>query len=421
MAPQDLGKNANMDRHFDATGEAPDAANAAGDQVQSWASPGATMSLFVLAGLAVVGQMYIVLPMLTQMADTFGTDAQKMVAASTAFGFAYAAGFLCAGPMTDHFGPRRIIVAGLLLSGAVAMGLCAVSVSMPLLLSLRTVQGFVAAMFLPAALSYVATRIRPEVRVLMISCVTTSAFAAAIAMQAAAQLLVGVVGWRGVFMLSGAAIMILGVLARILLLHNGGLHKPAGLKVAFTAIPSLLARPAMLALYIASLLLLGSFVSMYAAIALAGPESLADSPSGLMTLRLSGLPAMIAVPLLAPFLKRFPALRRVIFGFCVSALSAAGAMFAADSVMLLALMLLVFVAATAMTAPAIIEHIGVKSAGNPGAATALYGFSMFLGASIGSQAVGALRDQGFTTFLAAIAVACGIGAALAVLSRLSSK
>lgn len=133
-----------------------------------------------------------------------------------------------------------MIVAGLLLSGGVSVILGTVVGTAPML-ALRVVQGACAAMILPSALSYNATRIRPEARVLMISCVTTSAFAAAIVMQAVAQLLVGSLGWRGVFVLSGVALIALSVLARFLLLPiQGGNSQRIG--TAFSTITRLLAR-----------------------------------------------------------------------------------------------------------------------------------------------------------------------------------
>lgn len=374
------------------------------------------MALFVVAGLLVVGQMYVVLPMLQQMGASFGTQPSAMAATATSFGLAYSFGFLCAGPLAGRFGQRNMIVAGLISSGLLTIGV-ALATEPTSLLCVRVLQGFCAAMFLPSALSYVAAHIRPENRVLMISCVTTSAFAAAVVMQACAQLTVDSLGWRGVFMLSGAGIVVLGLLARIILLKTaagGG----QSLLQSFRLIPRLLVRPELLALYLGSFLLLGGFVAVYVAITLSGPEQVKSSQQALFALRISGLPAMIAVPLLAPVLRRYPAYGRVVFGFCVSALAAAAAAFVSASILQLALVLLVFVAAAVLTAPAIVELIATNAgAGNHGVATALYGFAMFLGGSVGGQLVGQFVGTSFGMLLFGIAAALIIGAALTVSSR----
>lgn len=386
----------------------------------SWSPLPRTMALFVLAGLLVVGQMYVVLPMLEEMGASFGTRSSTMAAAATVFGLAYSFGFLCAGPLAGHFGQRNLIVAGLLSSGLLTIGV-ALAPEPSALLCVRIVQGFCSAMFLPSALSYVASHIRPESRVLMISCVTTSAFAAAVAMQAIAQLTVNSLGWRGVFVLSGASISVLGVLARIVLLKTVG-SSGQSLLQSFRLIPKLLVRPDLLALYLGSFLLLGGFVAVYVAITLSGPEQVKGSQQALFALRISGLPAMIAVPLLAPMLRRYPAFGRVVFGFCVSALAAVMAAFVSTSVLQLALVLLVFVAAAVMTAPALVELIGSNAGvGNGGVATALYGFAMFFGGSVGGQLVGQFDQMSFEMLLFSIAAALMVGAALTVVSRAVSK
>ncbi|WP_204353066.1 Atu4866 domain-containing protein [Salinicola peritrichatus] len=72
---------------------------------------------------------------------------------------------------------------------------------------------------------------------------------------------------------------------------------------------------------------------------------------------------------------------------------------------------------TSAFAPAIVELIGAKAAEYRGVATALYGFSMFLGGSLGSQIVGSLHGLSFTTFLVFIAATFLVGAGLTLLSR----
>lgn len=68
------------------------------DQPPSWAPAAATIALLTALGVLMVGQMYTVLALLHPMATALGTTPEQVTWTATAFGFAYAAGFLLAGP-----------------------------------------------------------------------------------------------------------------------------------------------------------------------------------------------------------------------------------------------------------------------------------------------------------------------------------
>ncbi|WP_169317135.1 MFS transporter [Actinacidiphila oryziradicis] len=78
-----------------------------------WAPTTATIALLSSLGVLIVGQMYTVLALLHHMALSLKTTPEQVTWTATAFGFAYAAGFLIAGPLTDRYGPRAVMAAGL--------------------------------------------------------------------------------------------------------------------------------------------------------------------------------------------------------------------------------------------------------------------------------------------------------------------
>nr|WP_248297175.1 hypothetical protein [Streptomyces sp. S1D4-11] len=82
----------------------------------------------------------------------------------------------------------------------------------------------------------------------------------------------------------------------------------------------------------------------------------------------------------------------------------------------LALALLLFVAAVAAAAPAVVETINATAPHARGAAVALYGCSMFIGASLGPQLTGALTGLGFGGILRVVAAALVLGVLLALLT-----
>ena len=69
----------------------------------------------------------------------------------TAYTVALAALLLAGGALADRFGPRRVLLTGLVLFAATSVG-CATSGSVPALVTWRAAQGAAAALVLPAGL-----------------------------------------------------------------------------------------------------------------------------------------------------------------------------------------------------------------------------------------------------------------------------
>ncbi|SEB30484.1 MFS transporter [Streptomyces melanosporofaciens] len=330
------------------------------EQPPAWAPAAATIALLTTLGVLVVGQMYTVLAMLHPMADSWATTSGQVTWTATAFGFAYATGFLVAGPLADRYGPRAVISTGLV---AATIATAAVSAAPHLAwgIALRVLQGLTAATFTPAAFAYVAHHIAPHRRGIALTCVTSGMLAAAVLMQIGAQAVEAALGWRAVFLLS-AALIALGLLPVRRILHSTPSRQTSGgLLQAFAAMPRLLRRPRLVALYASTMTLMAAFVAVYTAVAIAGPPGIAGRSSAIMTLRASALPAMVAIPLLASVLQRFPAPLRIVLAMAVAAVTVAAGSLLGGHTLLLALALLLFVAAVAAAAPAVVETVNATA------------------------------------------------------------
>src|SRR5690348_16315383 len=130
-------------------------------QPPGWAPAAPTTVLLTVLGVLMVGQMYTVLALLHPMATALGTTPGQATWAATAFGFAYAAGFLLCGPLSDCYGPRAVITAGLVAAAASTAAVSAAP-NLPTAIALRSLQGLTAATFAPSALSYVVHHIAPQ-------------------------------------------------------------------------------------------------------------------------------------------------------------------------------------------------------------------------------------------------------------------
>jgi MFS family permease len=358
--------------------------------------------------------MYSVLALLPNMAMTFGTSTQAVTWTSTGFGLAYAGGFLIVGPLVDRFGSRMIIAVGMA-GTAFTTGLVAATTTLGSAIGLRVLQGIMAATLAPAAFSYMAARLRPEKRALGLTCFTSAALAAAVIMQVAAQVIAAALSWRAVFFSAAAVMVCLSAMSAFTLrFSKTSPTKPFG--VAFAALPKLVTRPKLLALYTITVTLLGSFVAVYTAIALAGPSSVVGHPGALLALRGSALPMMIVVPLLTRWLQRIGGLVRISGGLGLAALAAVAMSFIGGAVAPLAVVLMVFVAGILIATPAMVEAVGAVAYGR-GASIALCSFANFIGASLGSQLANVLVGQGFPIIVRVVAAITGVGALFALATR----
>lgn len=276
------------------------------DQPPTWAPAVPTIALLTALGVLMVGQMYTVLALLHPMATALGTTPEQVTWTATAFGFAYAAGFLLAGPLSDRYGSRAVITAGLVAATAATLAVSAAP-DLPTAIALRSVQGLTAATFAPSALSYVVHHIAPQRRGTALTCITSAMFAAAVLLQIGAQAVSAGLGWRAVFWLSAALMALslipVGRVLRPTLRHDTG----GGLLQAFAAMPRLLRRPRLVALYLSTVALMSAFVAVYTAVAIAGPPGVAGNSSAILALRVGALPALVAVPLLSVVFQRLAA------------------------------------------------------------------------------------------------------------------
>ncbi|MFG1749548.1 MFS transporter [Streptosporangium sandarakinum] len=370
------------------------ATRAAAPRSGGFAPLGPTLAVFSLAAVLSSGQLYVVIPLLHGMATGWGAAQASLTWLVTAFGVGYAAGFLLFGPLSDRYGRRRLILAGLL-AAAATTALVTVAPGVGAAIGLRVLQGVAVSIFPPAAMAYLGERVAPHRRTLSLATITSAFLAAAVLLQVAAQALAGAIGWRGVFLLSAAVFAVTAVAARAVMLPDPPRTATGSLASAYRAIPSLLATPALLLRYAGTVTILTTFVAVYTGLQLAGPAEIAGSPQALLALRISGLPFMLAVPLLTPVLARVPAPRRATALLAVAALALATAGATGPGVTGLALLLALYVFGIAAGTPAVNESIGAIAGGARGTALSLFTFALFLGGSLGPQLATAFAGGGF--------------------------
>ncbi|MCK2218819.1 MFS transporter [Actinomadura sp. ATCC 31491] len=386
----------------------PEPAPATPAHTPAYAPFGRTLAAFVATAVLVSGQLYIVIPLLHDMAAGWHASAGALTWLVTAFGAGYAAGFLVFGPLSDRYGRRRLLMIGLPLA-AVTTALVAVSPNPETALALRAVQGVAVAMFPPAGLAYVAERLDPRRRVAAIAAVTAAFLASAVVLQVAAQLLVGVTGWRGLFLLSGAGLLLAALGVRAVMLPDLPRGHGGSLLSAYRAVPGLLLDPVLALRYLATVVLMAGFVAVYTGLQIHGGASAA----GLLALRASGLPAIVLMPVLMPWLARLAGPVRAAAFLAVAAASLAVMGVTAAAGAGLVLLLTLYVAAITGGLPSMNEAVSARAGQARGTALALFSFALAVGGSVGPQ-LAAVFD-GFTPLTYGLAAGMA-AAALAVLA-----
>ena len=120
-----------------------------------------TTATLVVTALLVLTQLYAAIPLLRPVSDQLHGNAT--FALSTAFSLTYAAGFLIWGPVSDHYGRRRIMALALGIL-TVSTACCTLAPSLPVLAALRAVQGLSASGFAPVALAHLSEAPAPPRR-----------------------------------------------------------------------------------------------------------------------------------------------------------------------------------------------------------------------------------------------------------------
>ncbi len=160
--------------------------------------PGWTLAATMLASSLAFIDGSVTNVALAAIGRNFGGSSADLQWTINAYMLPLSALLLIGGAAGDHFGRRRMLVAGIALF-AVASLACAQAQSLPMLLAARGVQGIGAAMLMPNSLAILGNTFSGEARGRAIG---TWAAAGAIAAAIGPPLggwLVGTVGWRAIF------------------------------------------------------------------------------------------------------------------------------------------------------------------------------------------------------------------------------
>lgn len=170
------------------------------------------LALFLLAGLAALGALAtnIILPVFPAIGAQMGVESRDLGLTLSSFFIAFAVGQLFAGPLSDRFGRRPVVILGLA-TFIVGSAVCALSASLEVLIAGRVIQalGAAAAFVLARAIArdlFDGEALGRALALIMIAMAAAPGFSPLIGTGLGA-----VVGWRFIF--AGVALfaLVLGI------------------------------------------------------------------------------------------------------------------------------------------------------------------------------------------------------------------
>jgi YNFM family putative membrane transporter len=375
----------------------------------------APLTVLVGSALLVLAQLYLAIPLAPVISEVLGSGGSAAAAAlGTSYALAYAVGFLIFGPLSDRYGRKLILVPGMAVFAVVTAGLAAAA-SLPVVALLRTVQGLVAASFGPVALAYVAEVLPPRWRSTGIGAMSTAFLSAGILGQVYAQAVANTLGWRWVFGLAAPACMIAALAMAMILIEPLRAGERVSLPQKYRALGALAVRPELTLLNAASFPVILSFVGMYAALGPLLRTQFRLDDTGVLLVRLAGLPALLLAPVAGWLAGRYGATRVAVVGFLIAAAGLAAEAISAAALWALVIASVIFALGVTTIVPAIIALVGSRGGSSRAGALAINGLVVFAGASCGPLA--AQLPISFTGLMLSLAALLMIASGLVAISN----
>ncbi|MEK8214590.1 MULTISPECIES: MFS transporter [unclassified Paenibacillus] len=333
-------------------------------------------------GLVVMSSLYATIPLITLFAQLFEISTTNAAAAGSTFSIGFAIGCLIYGALSDKYGRKTVIFAGLLFLTLISLILGTVH-SFALILGLRGLQGAAAATFSPVALAYAVEMYPAEKRVTTIGFISTGFLIAGIVGQVVSSILSEHYGWNAVFYSLAVVYAVTAILVFFFLPKGGIQQAHANIWEPIKQIGKVFVQKQLVLCYLVAFVLLMSFVSMYTVLGnylSTAPYEL--SKQEILSVRIIGIVGMLVSPF-AGRISKHVGLGRTLRGGLLLAIIGLASMGMISNLPLLIVMSILFVGGIALAVPSLVSLVGQVGGKMRGIAVSVYTFILFTGTSFG--------------------------------------
>jgi predicted MFS family arabinose efflux permease len=361
----------------------------------------------------VIGQAFMVAPLIPRLADVFHTSVGWVGLAVPGYLVPYGIATLAWGPLSDRFGRRSVILGSLVLFVALTAATASAR-SVSEFVAWRIATGIGASGVVPIGLTLIGDVIPFEQRGRAIGWLFGSLAGGTAAGATVGALIEPLVGWQGLFLTIAALSAVLGI-AAVAAHAFPRLPRPAAprLSAIIRGYASLLSLPRGRRTYLYVLLnaIVQSGVYTWLGVYLRQRFGLGEVGIGLALLGY-GIPGLLFGPVIGRMADRYGRSWIIPAGVAVTG---ACALFLAAPLPLIAVQIAIITLSLGydLTQP-LLAGIVTDLRGNRAQATGLMAFLLFSGFGLGSLVFQAALTQGFTTALMLFGIAAMAAAAVAI-------
>ncbi|GMK47178.1 MFS transporter [Paenibacillus glycanilyticus] len=340
-----------------------------------------TLILF-WCSLIVVSALYLTIPLLTVFEDVFQVSSSDAAWAGSAFSFAFAGGGLLFGGLSDRYGRKKMMIAGL----------CLLTASTPFigivhefhwLIILRVIQGLAASMFPPAVLAYAMEMFPANKKVTILGFISTAFLMASIVGQIYSSTVEMALSWENVFYILGIVYFVslfliaLGIPKDITQKPEGDFFSP------LKRIGGIFKKKSLPFCYIISSTLFISLVGFFSTLgSYLSSAHFGLSHQEILWVRAAGIIGMFLSPFDGKLVAKF-GVKNVLWCGLIMAGIGLGLVGVSENLALLIPTSIIFTAGIAMALPALISLIGTLAGELRASALSFHMFMLFIGASLG--------------------------------------
>lgn len=336
--------------------------------------------IFASLALLIVSNLYIMIPLLEDVAQDFRITIPQASLSISTFSFFYACGLIFFGALSERFGLKETISGGLFILSLLMFSSFFTN-SFQTFLVFRGIQGFFAASFAPVSYIYVLNVLEDKHHALTIGIINTAFLASGVFGQLISLSIIIFLPWKYIFLFIASMYIILFIYM-LKKLPRAPKHKnPRSIENLVKTLILIPFRDNLKMLYLVTFIILLTFVAYYTALDSYLNQGLKLSPITSLTIRGFGLIGLVMTFFSDKTAKKFGYNYTIRAGL---ALKLTGLIVSINTnTILITLGSIMFVAGIAIVIPSLIQLIGKRGAENRGLAISMYSFILLLGASVG--------------------------------------